>query len=106
MPNVGPLEIAIVLIIALIVFGPKRLPELGKSLGRGINEFKDGLSNVGSDNDPDDDEDDDEHDAPAELTPLGAEPEVTEIMNEGNTKAGKAEPAEPVESEVVPERQD
>jgi sec-independent protein translocase protein TatA len=40
MPNVGPLELAIVLIIALVVFGPKRLPELGKSLGRGIREFK------------------------------------------------------------------
>lgn len=40
MPNIGPMEIAIVLIIALIVFGPKRLPELGKSLGRGIQEFR------------------------------------------------------------------
>lgn len=38
--NVGPLEIAIVLIIALIVFGPKRLPELGRSLGKGIREFR------------------------------------------------------------------
>jgi sec-independent protein translocase protein TatA len=34
------MEIAIVLIIALVVFGPKRLPELGKSLGKGIQEFK------------------------------------------------------------------
>jgi sec-independent protein translocase protein TatA len=40
MPNVGLPEIAIVLVIALIVFGPKRLPELGKSLGRGIHEFR------------------------------------------------------------------
>lgn len=40
MPNIGPLELAIVLIIALIVFGPKRLPELGRSLGRGIREFR------------------------------------------------------------------
>jgi sec-independent protein translocase protein TatA len=40
MPNIGPMEIAIVLIIALIVFGPKRLPELGKSLGKSIQEFK------------------------------------------------------------------
>jgi sec-independent protein translocase protein TatA len=40
MPNIGPLEICVVLIIALVVFGPKRLPELGKSLGRGIQEFK------------------------------------------------------------------
>jgi sec-independent protein translocase protein TatA len=40
MPNIGPLEICVVLIIALVVFGPKRLPELGKSLGKGIQEFK------------------------------------------------------------------
>lgn len=40
MPNIGPLEIIVVLIIALIVFGPKRLPELGRSLGRGIREFR------------------------------------------------------------------
>jgi sec-independent protein translocase protein TatA len=38
--NIGPLEIVVVLIIALIVFGPKRLPELGRSLGKGIREFK------------------------------------------------------------------
>jgi sec-independent protein translocase protein TatA len=44
MPNVGPLEIAIVLLIALVVFGPKRLPELGKSMGKGIREFKGSLS--------------------------------------------------------------
>ena len=42
-PNVGPLEIAIVLVIALIVFGPKRLPELGSSLGKGIRGFGKGL---------------------------------------------------------------
>lgn len=44
MPNVGPMEIILVLIVALIVFGPKKLPELGKSLGKGINEFKGSIS--------------------------------------------------------------
>jgi sec-independent protein translocase protein TatA len=40
MPNVGPLEIILVLIVALVVFGPKKLPDLGHSLGKGIREFK------------------------------------------------------------------
>ena len=44
MPNAGPLEIAVVLVIVLVVFGPKRLPELGKSMGKGIREFKGSLS--------------------------------------------------------------
>jgi sec-independent protein translocase protein TatA len=50
--NIGPLEIVVVLIIALIVFGPKRLPELGNSLGRGIREFR---STITGDKDDDDD---------------------------------------------------
>jgi sec-independent protein translocase protein TatA len=44
MPNVGPLEIAVVLLIVLVIFGPKRLPELGKSMGKGTREFKGSLS--------------------------------------------------------------
>ena len=40
MPNIGPMEIINVLVIALVVFGPKRLPELGKSVGKGIREFR------------------------------------------------------------------
>ena len=54
MPNIGPLELAIVLIIALVVFGPKRLPELGRSLGRGIREFRGSVS--GDHRDSDDEE--------------------------------------------------
>jgi len=40
LPNLGMTELAIILALALIIFGPGKLPELGKSLGRGISEFK------------------------------------------------------------------
>jgi sec-independent protein translocase protein TatA len=52
--NVGPMELVIVLVIALIVLGPKRLPEAGRSIGKGMREFKDSLS--GDSRDDDDDE--------------------------------------------------
>jgi sec-independent protein translocase protein TatA len=51
MPNIGPLEIVIILIIALIVFGPKRLPELGRSMGKGMREFKNSITGKDEDDD-------------------------------------------------------
>jgi sec-independent protein translocase protein TatA len=68
MPNIGPMEIAIVLIIALIVFGPKRLPELGKSLGKGIQEFKGTIGGEKSDHE----EQDEIEPAPVAVTPAAA----------------------------------
>ena len=44
MPNVGPLELVVILAIALIVLGPKKLPEVGRSIGKGMREFKDSLN--------------------------------------------------------------
>ena len=82
MPNVGPLELAIVLVIALVIFGPKRLPDLGKSLGSGMREFKDSLSGK-------DDEDDDEAQAKLEASASQPQPDP--------------DAAEPVEGEVVGE---
>ena len=42
--NIGPMELVVVLVIALLVLGPKKLPEVGKSLGKGMREFKDSLA--------------------------------------------------------------
>lgn len=53
--NISPLEIAVLLVIALIVLGPQRLPEIARSIGRGMREFRAAL---GSDDEHDDDDDD------------------------------------------------
>jgi sec-independent protein translocase protein TatA len=63
--NVGPLEILVVLLIALIVFGPRRLPELGRSLGDGLRGFKDALSGEAQPPEPPEEE---------RLTPPGGKP--------------------------------
>jgi sec-independent protein translocase protein TatA len=52
MPTPGPLEIVIILVIVLLIFGPKRLPDLGRSLGRGMREFKDSVTGKDSDDEP------------------------------------------------------
>ncbi len=59
MPNIGPTELIIVLVIVLLIFGPKRLPGLGKQLGGGMREFKDSISGKGGRDDDDDERDDD-----------------------------------------------
>lgn len=62
--GIGLPEMLIVLVIALVVFGPKRLPDLGRSLGSGMREFKDSIT--GSSKDDDDDE-------PAKITAAKSE---------------------------------
>jgi sec-independent protein translocase protein TatA len=54
MPAIGPLELIAVLVIALVVLGPKRLPDAGRSLGRGIREFKGALTPGAREDEPDD----------------------------------------------------
>jgi len=49
--GIGPMEIAIVLVIALIVLGPKKLPDAGRSLGRGLREFKGAVTGITKDDD-------------------------------------------------------
>jgi sec-independent protein translocase protein TatA len=59
--NISPLEIMVLAVIALIVLGPQRLPEMARSVGRGMREFRAALSS-----DHHDDEEDDEEDEPGE----------------------------------------
>jgi sec-independent protein translocase protein TatA len=56
----GPTELIIVLVIVLLIFGPKRLPGLGRSLGSGMREFKDSVTGGKGDHDDEDDEDENE----------------------------------------------
>jgi sec-independent protein translocase protein TatA len=61
--SIGPTELIIVLVIVLLIFGPKRLPGLGKQLGSGMREFKDSIAGKGG---RDEDEDDDDKAADAD----------------------------------------
>ena len=65
MPGIGIPELIIVLVILLVIFGPKRLPGLGRSLGSGMREFKDSISGRTKD-------EDEEDDAPRQLEPPAA----------------------------------
>jgi sec-independent protein translocase protein TatA len=67
----GPLswwELAILLLLLLLIFGPKRLPEMGRSLGKGIREFKESITATGNDDEPDE---------VPELPPAAEEPVTT-----------------------------
>ncbi|MBA3865261.1 MAG: twin-arginine translocase TatA/TatE family subunit [Solirubrobacterales bacterium] len=89
--NIGPLEIIVVLIIALVVFGPKRLPELGNSLGKGIREFKDSVTGENDDK-PDDDV------KAIAATQATTDPTVA-------TPVATAPIEKPAEAEVAPDKQ-
>ena len=86
-PGIGPLEIIIVLVIVLIIFGPKRLPDLGRSLGGGMREFKDSITGNKK-------KDDDELPAGEQADPVRAE-------KADPVRAQSADPAHSEESEPV-----
>ena len=90
--SIGPTELIIVLVIVLLIFGPKRLPGLGKQLGSGMREFKDSISGKGSD-------DDDDEAREADREPREADRRKTEAA------LGRPEgEQDPLEGEVVSER--
>lgn len=63
--NIGWQGLVIILIVLLVVFGPKRLPEMGRSLGRGMREFKDSITGK-----------DDDDDQPREIPPAAQDETV------------------------------
>jgi sec-independent protein translocase protein TatA len=90
--SIGPPELLIVLVIILVIFGPKRLPGLGRSLGSGMREFRDSITGKGSKDDEDDDDD---------ATP-GSD---AETRSQANAALGRPDDdTAPVEGEVVSER--
>jgi sec-independent protein translocase protein TatA len=50
---IGLPELIVLLVVLLLIFGPKRLPEMGRSLGKGMREFKDSITGKGGDDDDD-----------------------------------------------------
>ena len=58
MPSIGPMELVVVLVIALLVLGPRRLPDAGRAMGRGLREFKEAVTGRA-----------DAHDLPADTDP-------------------------------------
>ena len=73
--GIGWMEILLLLLVMLLVFGPKRLPEMGRSLGRGIREFKESVTG--------EDKDDDDEPRKTELTPPpAAAPDATTTQRE------------------------
>lgn len=78
MGPIGPTELIIVLVIVLVIFGPKRLPSLGRSLGSGLREFKDSVTSRSGDDDAD---------SPALET---GEPETSAVAPPAKTDAADA----------------
>ena len=76
--GIGPTELLIVLAIVLLIFGPKRLPSLGRQLGAGMREFKDSVTGRSRDEDEDEDEEPAERPAPA-LAPPSTTVEPTPV---------------------------
>ena len=77
MPSIGPLEIGVILLIVLLIVGPKKLPGLGRNLGTGMREFKDSITGRGGD---DSDEEPAKIDAAAAEKTPAAEPSAARLL--------------------------
>ena len=76
--GIGLPEVLLVLAIVLIIFGPKRLPQLGRSLGSGMRNFKESIAGKGGDDDEDDEQKSDAAPAKPQLTTAKADAPAAE----------------------------
>ena len=91
MVNIGPLELILVLIIALIVLGPARLPEVARSVGRGMREFRNALDRERDDDDYDEPDEFDPEEWVDELEPAAAaESDDAGYQNEADSSASSS----------------
>jgi len=90
MPSIGPLELAIILVILLVVFGPKRLPGLGRQLGSGMREFKESITGKDRDDDDDDANRDASGEREGERQRTAARPELDRSAAEPEVVTGEA----------------
>jgi sec-independent protein translocase protein TatA len=82
MPNIGPWEIVILVVVLLLIFGSRRLPEIGRSVGKGMREFKNSVT--GKDEKPELEDDE----KPAELTARAVEEEDEQPVGAGSKQSG------------------
>lgn len=103
MPQIGPLEILVIFIVALVVFGPSKLPQIGRQVGRGVREFRKfqaGLRDDIEDAFREDDELESEHaesHEPKRLEASTPDPGTGTTRDPGKPDPGKPDPGKPTE---------
>jgi TatA/E family protein of Tat protein translocase len=101
LPQIGPLEILVIFIVALVVFGPSKLPQIGRQVGRGVREFRKFQAGLRDDIEDafreEDDELDDGHDESDEPKRLEAGTPDPDKPDPGKPDPGKPDPRKPTE---------
>ncbi len=100
------LDLVVILVIALLIFGPKKLPEMGASIGKSIKEFQKGMKEVTGHKDDDDDDDDDDNVEARPVSSKDMKKLKSKVSSEPAPKSSVSEmssPTEPVSPEMPAE---
>jgi TatA/E family protein of Tat protein translocase len=99
LPQIGPLEILVIFIVALVVFGPSKLPQIGRQVGRGVREFRKFQASLRDDIEDafreDDEEPEEAHIETNDPKPLGAGSAEPSLPQAGKHKPGTSDPPKP-----------